>query len=615
LNTAISSLEPIVAHSERAFRPVGAHVYDGGVVFRVWAPNHSAIRVATGDGTTTRYVTLEPEEEPGFWSGRDEHGRGGDLYWYQLEGRLAPDPASRFQPRGIEGPSQVVDSQRYSWRATEWKRPPLHGRVIYELHVGAFTREGTFAAAIPRLAGLADLGVNTIELMPLGEFPGERNWGYDGVMIHAPARCYGTPDELRALIDAAHERGVAVMVDVVYNHLGPRGNVLPLFSSRYFHTERGTLWGSSLNFDDADAGPVREYFLQNACMWFDEYRVDGLRLDAVHAIHDSSNPHLAAEIAAVAHARGGFVVAEDERNEAQLITPVQEGGWGIDGMWSDDFHHTMRVAVTGQREAHFANYSGAFDEWVETLRDGWFYHGQFFRSWRRERGTPAAHLPPERFVVCTSNHDQVGNRPVGDRLNMLVSPEVYRAVSALGCLMPYTPLLFMGQEWAANTPFPYFCDLPDDLGASIGQNRLKEFRHYGATYPADVLARMPDPQSEGTFTAAKLNWSERDQPRNAGVLALYRECLRLRATHSIFQSAPRSEWDVEKFGEAGIAITWHEASRNWMLIVSVKGGMPLRPPDDQNWERVLSTNEARFSGGDVLDESSPGAALWRTVRR
>src|SRR5688572_114559 len=255
---------------------------------------------------------LEQEEERGFWSGRDEHGRAGDLYWYQLEGRLAPDPATRFQPRGVDGPSEVVDPHHYAWKTTSWTRPPLRGRVIYELHVGTFTPEGTFRAAVSRLAALADLGVNTIELMPLAEFAGDRNWGYDGVMIHAPARCYGTPEELRALIDAAHAHGIAVMVDAVYNHLGPRGNVLPLFSEHYFHTERGTLWGSSLNFDDADSAPVRDYFIQNACMWFDEYRVDGLRLDAVHAIHDSSTPHLAAEIAEAAHARGAFVVAEDE---------------------------------------------------------------------------------------------------------------------------------------------------------------------------------------------------------------------------------------------------------------------------------------------------------------
>ena len=374
------------------------------------------------------------------------------------------------------------------------------------------------------------------------------------------------------------------------------------------------MWGSSLNFDDADAGPVREFFLQNACAWFDEYRVDGFRLDAVHAIHDSSPVHLATEIAEIAHARGGFVVAEDDRNDARLITAIDQGGWGIDGMWSDDFHHTIRVAVTGQRDAHLGNYSGRIDEWVETIREGWFYRGQVFRSWNRERGTPAAHLPPEKFVVCTSNHDQVGNRPLGERLGMLVKPEVYRAVSALGCLVPYTPLIFMGQEWAANTPFPYFTDLPGEVGASMAENRRNEFTYYGAAYSADVLAQMPDPQAESTFISAKLNWEERGGPGHASVLALYRECLRLRAEHDIFQSAPRSQWSVATFGGNGVVLTWRDAGREWRLIVSVFDGTSLRPADRNGWERVLSSNEARFGGDDSVAETGPGATLWRTSR-
>jgi maltooligosyltrehalose trehalohydrolase len=571
--------------------------------------------VVTGDGSTTRYVPLERDDGAGFFSGRDEHGRAGDLYWYQLDGRLAPDPASRFQPNGVEGPSEVIDPQSHAWRVTEWKRPPLRGRVIYELHVGTFTREGTFTAASARLAALGDLGVNTIELMPLGDFPGNRNWGYDGVMIYAPARCYGTPDELRALVDAAHAHGLAVMVDVVYNHLGPCGNVLPLFADRYFHAQRGTMWGSSLNFDDADSAPVREFFLQNACAWFDEYRVDGLRLDAVHAIHDSSPVHLATEIAEIAHARGAFIVAEDDRNDARLITPIEQGGWGIDGMWADDFHHTLRVAVTGQREAHLGNYSGRLDEWVQTMREGWFYRGQFFPSWKRERGTPAAHLPPEKFVVCTSNHDQVGNRPLGERLSTLVRPEVYRAVSMLGCLVPYTPLLFMGQEWGAGAPFPYFCDLPGDVGISMAQNRRNEFMHYGASYSADVLARMPDPQAESTFVSAKLDWAERDRPGHAGVLALYRECLRVRAGHEIFRSAPRSQWDVETIEGTGVAVAWQDSERQWRLMASVVDGTSLRPADPAGWERVLSSNEVRFEGDEADVDWSPGATLWRRTQR
>jgi maltooligosyltrehalose trehalohydrolase len=400
-------------------------------------------------------------------------------------------------------------------------------------------------------------------------------------------------------------------MDVVYNLLGPCGNVLPRFSDRYFHGRRGTLWGASLNFDDADSGPVRQFFLQNACRWFDDYHADGLRLDAVHAIHDSSTPHLAAEIAAIAHARGAFVVAEDDRNENRIITPVDEGGWGIDGMWADDFHHTMRVAVTGQQEAHFANYSGRLEEWVETLREGWFYRGQFFPSWKRGRGTPAAHLPPEKFILCTSNHDQIGNRPHGERLSTLTAPEIYRAVSMLGCLLPYTPMLFMGQEWAASTPFPYFTDLPGEVGASMAQNRMNEFQHYGAAYPADVLARMPDPQAETTFRSAKLDWSERALPPHAGVMELYRECLRLRGTHAIFQSAPRSQWSVEERENAALALSWRDPPHDWRLIVSMADGIPLEPGDEGRWILVLSSNEKRFGGREANRTTGPGAGLWR----
>jgi maltooligosyltrehalose trehalohydrolase len=314
----------------------------------------------------------------------------------------------------------------------------------------------------------------------------------------------------------------------------------------------------------------------------------------------------------VAHARGAFIVAEDDRNDARLITPGEEGGWGLDGMWSDDFHHTMRVAVTGEREAHFANYTGTLDEWVQSLREGWLFSGQHFPSWKRARGTPAAHVPPERLVLCTSNHDQVGNRPLGDRLSMLVAPDVYRAVSMLGCLQPYTPLLFMGQEWAAQTPFPYFCDLPGDVGSSMAENRKNEFKHYGATYTADVLARMPDPQAESTFRFAKLDWGERERPMQSGVLALYRAALRLRAEHEIFQSAPRSEWAVEKQGTDAVAITWRDARCLWRMILSVAAGASLQPPEAQRWTLVLSSNEERFGGAEAAVASGPGAALWRT---
>ncbi len=627
------SLEPVSFQAGQSTLPVGAHVSSAGVSFRVWAPDHQSLRVVTGaDGFATRYVECARDPD-GFFSGRDEAGRAGDRYWYQVDGRLTPDPASRSQPQGVDGASQVIDPAAFAWHATQWRRPRLRGRVIYELHVGAFTREGTFEAAAAKLDALVDLGVNTIELMPLGDFPGRWNWGYDGVMIFAPARCYGTPDELRALIDGAHRRGLAVMVDVVYNHLGPCGNVLPSLSHHYFHPTRQSLWGQALNFDGVHARPVREFFLQNVCMWLDEYRVDGLRLDAVHAIHDDSTPHFVVEATTAAQARGAFVVAEDDRNDACIITPRSEGGWGVDGLWADDFHHTARVALTGQRHAHFSGYSGTIEEWVDTLRHGWFYRGQEFPVWKRPRGTPAAHRSFEQFVMCISNHDQVGNRPLGDRLHDAVTPEEYRAVSMLLCLLPYTPLLFMGQEWASSSPFPYFTDLPGEVGERMGEFRRAEFVHYHAHYAADTLARMPDPQRETTFLSAKLDWTERERPMNRAILSLYRECLHLRGREEIFQSPPREVWSFETLNGSVVAARARDPKGDWLLVSAMRSVGAHTLADDvltrasagRVWEVVLSSNAPRFGGGEesleasiiggmAVDFSRPVTALLREKR-
>jgi maltooligosyltrehalose trehalohydrolase len=309
------------------------------------------------------------------------------------------------------------------------------------------------------------------------------------------------------------------------------------------------------------------------------------------------------------------VIAEDERNDARIITPASQGGWGVDGMWSDDFHHTTRVALTHQREAHFVNYSGALAEWLETLRHGWYFHGQYFRSWKRERGTPVGDLPPEKFVLCISNHDQVGNRPLGDRVSEVIAPEAYRALSMLLCLSPYTPLLFMGQEWATASPFPYFTDLPGEVGANMAEHRRQEFLRHGAVYSEELLARMPDPQSENTFRSAKLDWNEREHPAHRCVLALYRECLRLRASHLIFQSPPRFRWTVEKVRDAAIALHWTEpANGEWLLIASVVNAASLEPSDPAGWDLVVSSNDARFGGERGRELTAPGATLWRKVK-
>jgi maltooligosyltrehalose trehalohydrolase len=624
----LSALKPVTDGYGDPFPPVGAHPTEAGVVYRVWAPDHERVGVAVGGGNEPRRrFALEPEGQ-GYFSGLDPEGRAGDLYRFEVGNERVADPASRFQPLGVEGPSQVIDPRAYQWITPGWRSPGLKGRVIYELHVGTFTPEGTFLAAIDRLDDLVDLGVNTIELMPLADFAGDRNWGYDGVMLFAPPRCYGKPDELRALIDAAHARGLAVIVDAVYNHLGPVGNVLQRYARDYMHHERGTDWGQSLNFDGPNSEPVRLFFLQNACMWFDEYRVDGLRLDAIHAIHDTSPTHLIAEIAAAAHVRGGFTIGEDERNDAKAIRPRTEGGWGLDGVWSDDFHHTLRVALTGQQEAHFACYRGTIDEWVITLRDGWLYSGQPFKQWNRPRGTPVDGRTPEQFVLCISNHDQVGNRPLGDRLHDVVSPEAYRALSMLLCLSPYTPMLFMGQEWGATSPFPYFTDHPGEVGQNIRQGRLKEFSSKNASYGEDVLARMPDPQAVSTFESARLKWDERSEPRHRGILALYRECLQLRARFPIFQSPDRELWRVEQVAEDVLSLRWGAPDRDWLLLFSLTAPDErivnhrfVQPRLGRHWQLVIASNEERFGGSGVREATggeagglvlvSPGAMLLR----
>ncbi len=628
LGTPLTALKPVTDGSGDTFLPVGAQVTEAGLVYRVWAPDHPAVGVAIGGGREpNRRIALESEGD-GYFSGVDAGGCAGDLYWFEIGEARLPDPASRFQPLGVEGPSQVVDPRTHAWTARGWRPPPFRGRVIYELHVGSFTAAGTFRSAIERLGGLVDLGVNAIELMPVADFAGERNWGYDGVMLFAPARCYGTPDELRALIDAAHDSGLAVIIDVVYNHLGPVGNVLPRFSADYFRRDRHSPWGQSPNFDGASAAPVRRFVLQNACMWFDEYRVDGLRLDAVHAIADTSPTHIAAEIAAAAHVRGGFVIGEDERNDAQVITARVDGGWGLDAVWADDFHHTIRVALTRDRQAHLASFAGTVEENLTTLRDGWLFHGQYFRQWERSRGTAGAHLPPERFVWCISNHDQVGNRPLGDRLHEVVAPAAYRALSMLLCLAPYTPMLFMGQEWAASSPFPFFTDHPGQVGENIRLGRLAEYRDQKAFYGEEMLTRMPDPQAAATFASAKLKWNERALPRHATVFELYRTCLRLRGNERVFQNPSRDEWRVEDAGGGVGAVRWGDPAGDWLLLFS------LASPDERivdasiararvgcQWRLRLASNEERFGGPGVREAAGgengipglmgPGAMLLR----
>ena len=582
--------------------PPGAFPIDAGVRYRVWAPEKRSAEAIINGGERT--VALPPSGD-GFFEGNDPDGRVGDLYKFRLDGdanQVFPDPVSRYQPEGVHGPSMILQPSAHRWQHEPPPRPAaLDSLVIYELHVGTFTPEGTFLAAIDKLDDLKELGVNTVELMPLADFPGRWNWGYDGVFLYAPSRAYGHPDDLRALIDAAHARGLFVVLDAVYNHLGPDGNYFGAYTKNYFNPAHKTPWGDALNFDGPHHVPVRQFFLGNIVYWMEEFRFDGFRLDAVHAILDESSTHILADLAAAVHARGGFVMAEDERNAAFLADPVNSGGSGLDALWADDFHHTVRVALTGEQEAYLKNFTGTGQELADTLANGWYYRGQATPLENKKRGTPCAHLPPHAFCYCISNHDQVGNRAFGERLSTASPPAGYRAASALLCLAPYTPLIFQGQEWAASTPFLYFTDHNEELGRLVTEGRRKEFAGFKAFAEGASTREIPDPQAETTFNASKLKWEEAAAGVHAQTRALYREALRLRREErAILARWDRANWQAVALGENTVAIAYTDtaAGEMCMVVVNLKGGDMHAAIIDEGppVEVIFSSNEARFGG-------------------
>jgi maltooligosyltrehalose trehalohydrolase len=458
------------------------------------------------------------------WEGRFPGGAG-TRYRYRLDGERAwPDPCSRAQPEGVRGPSEAVDPAAFAWTDGGWSGVALGDLVLYELHVGTFTPEGTFDAAIPRLPALRELGITAIELMPVGTFPGERNWGYDGVYAFAPHPVYGGPDGLARLVDAAHAAGLGVVLDVVYNHVGPGAEALSAFGS-YFTGRYGTFWGEAMNYDDADSGPVREWAIQNACMWVRDFHVDGLRLDAVHAIYDHGARHVMAELAARVHAErpGALVIAESDLNDPRVIRPEAVGGWGHDAHWADDFHHALHALLTGERDGYYAEY-GAVGQLAKAWRRPYVHDGTWSPVRRRRHGAPADDRAPGQFVVCAQNHDQVGNRALGDRISALLTPGQQAVGAALYLTSAFTPMVFMGEEWAASTPFQFFTDFGDpELGRAVSEGRRGEFASHG-WQAHDV----PDPQDRATFRRSKLDWSELREFQHAKMLAWYRDLIALR---------------------------------------------------------------------------------------
>ena len=538
--------------------------------------------------------------------------RPGTLYRYRLDERddhVFPDPASRFQPRGVHGPSQVVDPSTFAWTDSEWRAPRLDRTVFYEMHVGTFTPQGTFRGVIERLPYLDDLGVTAIELMPVADFPGERNWGYDGVALFAPARCYGQPDDLRVLVDAAHRHGLAVYLDVVYNHLGPDGAYANAFSQHYFTDRHESPWGRGVNLDGPCSSEVRRFFIENALHWIHEYHIDGLRLDATHAMQDDSPVHFLAELTTIVRERTERPVvfaAEDHRNIAQMLRPVADGGWGVDGVWADDFHHQARVHTARDREGYYADFTGNIQDLATTLCQGWFFTGQPSTHLGKPRGTDPFGLSPKQFIVCIQNHDQIGNRANGARLNHEVDEATFRALSALLLLVPQTPLLFMGQEWAASSPFLFFTDHGEELGHKITEGRRQEFSAFAAFANPARRAAIPDPQDLETCLRSRLAWDEAERDPHAGVRRLYQRLLRLRATSAVIPAVTRNRYDARALDEHSLMVTLRcgavAGEHDLTAIVRLSGaGRVVVPGAGPTWRDVFMTTE----DADVTKDPAP----------
>ncbi len=579
----------------------GPEILSSGVSFSTWAPQKRQVSlVVLGPRQQIqRELPLEKDAD-GYWTGLEANAGAGTLYQYRLDNHLFPDPASRFQPMGVHLASEVIEN-RFSWTDSHWRPPELRDLIIYELHTGTFSPEGTFAGIGRRLEHFQRLGANAIELMPVADFPGRWNWGYDGVSLFAPARVYGRPDDLRRLVDDAHRAGLMVILDLVYNHLGPDGNYLGAYSDRYFNEKHHTPWGRAFNLDNDQAEPVRRFFVENALYWRREFHIDAFRLDATQAIPDDSPKHLIQEITEQMQDLGGLVICEDPRNERRLLQRRSEGGYGCDAVWADDFHHVVRVQMTGEDEGYLGYFQGTIDELVGTLREGWLFTGQIQKD-GIPRGTPAADLPPERFIHCVSNHDQTGNRAFGERLNHLVSPAAYRAASSLLLLDPYTPMLFMGQEWAAATPFLYFTDHEPVLGRNISEGRRKEFAEFSAFRDPEMRKEIPDPQSESTFRQSGLQWAELSEPEHQQIQLLYRDLIALRREH--LADRRRGSWRVAQVGEKTVALRYQASPANLLVLVQLTPGQLVLEATEEilaaapghTWKARLASNDRAYGG-------------------
>lgn len=598
--------------------PIGAEVQpgEGGVHFRVWAPRSHNVTVEFANRASA--VPLAAQSG-GYFSGLAVEARPGERYRLRLDTGAFPDPASRFQPEGPHGPSEIVDATEFSWTDAGWRGRPARERVIYELHLGTFTPEGTWRAAMAELPELARLGVTVLEVMPVAEFGGRRGWGYDGVDLFAPSHRYGRPDDMRRFVNRAHELGLMVILDVVYNHLGPDGNYLWEYSRDYFSTRHRSEWGETINFDDKDAGPVREFFLANARHWIAEYHLDGLRFDASQQIIDTSPTHILAEIAGAARAAAGgrplYLIAESEPQQARIVRPKPEGGYGLDALWTDDFHHAARVAAAGRNEAYLSDYRGTAAEFVAAAKSGFIYQGQWSHWQQKRRGTPTAGLAPHAFVFYLQNHDQVANSLRGLRLHQLTSPGRWRALTALLLLLPQTPLLFQGQEFAASAPFLYFSDHPAELQAKVRAGRHEFLRQFPSIACPESGEVLDDPGAEETFRRCRLD--RRERTTHAAAYRLHEDLLRIRREDATIASAARLDGAVLA-REAFVLRYFSAAGDDRLLVVNLGPDLRvspaaeplLAPPEGRGWAVGWSSESPDYGGGGTpAVETTDGWAL------
>jgi len=577
---------------------------NGKYEFIVWGPilGNVSLKIVS---PIERNIAMEKNEK-GYWRAVIDNVLPGTLYLYRLENEIErPDPASHLQPEGVHGPSQVIDHFTFHWEDSEWRGIPLSKMIMYEIHVGTFTPEGTFDAIFQRLDDLRDMGINAVELMPVSQFPGERNWGYDGVYHFAVQNSYGGPEGLKRLVNECHKKGIAVILDVVYNHLGPEGNYLwdygPYFTDKY-----KTPWGMAINFDDAYSNEVRNFFAENALHWFKNYHIDGLRLDAIHGVSDFSAKPFLQELAekveefSLQEGRKFYLIAESDLNDSRVIKPRELSGYGIDAQWCDDFHHCLHTLVTGESQGYYVDF-GRLEYLIKSLREGFVYSGQYSEYRKKNYGNSSKEIPASQFIVFSQNHDQIGNRMFGERLASLVSFESLKLVAGAVLLSPYIPLLFMGEEYGEDAPFFYFVShLDENLIEAVRKGRKEEFKSFS------WREEPPDPQAVETFLKSKINWEKREKDNHKVLLMFYKKLIKLRKEIPALSNLSKENLDVRGIkdkqvllikrwkGESEVFCIFNYNNYDANIIIPLTNGI---------WKKILDSSDEIWKGmGTLLPE-------------